>query len=1098
MASISTSYVLYNYIRGFMLVSLVVAPKSVDALPSIKPDFADLFDNELSSWLDSIIGTDIAVSEYQLMKDKGEMDFGDVDLKDVLATMERGLRDDLDKKVKALERSVLEAEKLAKNHTWNSDPAMQDVIYIHAKEDDPENNETVFVYDERLEQNVIADTSSVHIPVEVFRGDVDIQNGLTWSARLDRVFHENRLNDPDLLWQYFGSRVGFMRTLPASRWHGDSVDLYDVRRRPWYTLGSSPSKDMLILIDHSGSVHGKPLQLLKVAAKSIINTLGENDYIRVAKFSKETVGLSCLNSFVRANHRNKKLLFDEIDEIVASKMASYEKAFDFGYKEFEQLGNSSVYADHAAGAKCNKVMVMLTESPRDIPEEVFKKYDWDATDVRVFIYAIGLPTKSAVVKRWMACTKNGFFSQIPAMGEIRTTVQEYIDILQKDTVQTKQAEWTDPYNDAQGLGMTTTVTLPVYDTTDTDGCRERCLAGGSNDSCAAGCSQNQTIIGVMGIDFRTKDMQKFTPLRKLGPNGYSFVINTNGYLVSHPHLKYDAVDSDSVPPNVDIMDVEIDDENGQKSSIRKKMIDQKSMGSDDFDGFFRTTDGAYIAKQARTYMHAGIAGSPFSIGVVNPKSHTKFLEVSKPVAADRKTAAMNQLNGNRSSLLLLAPWNYCPGLADVIENNVLNSADILKDELDRHANGTCGGANGSEILNNVLLDLSTTKLQTHWEETTEKAISAGIIARFIGTYGGLTAVFPWNEGSEFLDWADVWNAAYFQRAFMYEDENQGGFVFSVRPVEPSNYSVPFNGTVLVAKSVKLSNQVKVAVVGAKITEDELRNRLAETVDECKEIDVVCYLLDESGYLIASNQPDYEVGRFIGDPTVDPQLAYWMYNTSLIGSMTYYDYQATCTVITDENSASGPRSFYIPTLTDLFNWLTPRFSATYFIATIFELVSDLLSYASADDADDESVLDDKIKNISCTMKREYYYANTSYLDSLPGRQASGEFNCFTNCTRRFLVKSLEKSNLLLVVADQICDSEDSAESCEVELPGPSPVTDDGPDICAQTPRYRRRESACMNSPPRRKTIPCRANCLLKPLNFLIISLISIAMFVSHPF
>lgn len=48
---------------------------------------------------------------------------------------------------------------------------------------------------------------------------------------------------------------------------------------------------------------------------------------------------------------------------------------------------------------------------------------------------------------------------------------------------------------------------------------------------------NQTILGVMGTDVTTKEMQEFIPKEKLGSSGYAFAINNNGYVIFHPKLK---------------------------------------------------------------------------------------------------------------------------------------------------------------------------------------------------------------------------------------------------------------------------------------------------------------------------------------------------------------------------------------------------------------------------------------------------------------------------------------------------------------------------------------------------------------------------------
>lgn len=51
--------------------------------------------------------------------------------------------------------------------------------------------------------------------MNMFLLDPEILNGLKWSAALDEVFRFNAQNDSDLMWQYFGSQSGFMRTYPG-------------------------------------------------------------------------------------------------------------------------------------------------------------------------------------------------------------------------------------------------------------------------------------------------------------------------------------------------------------------------------------------------------------------------------------------------------------------------------------------------------------------------------------------------------------------------------------------------------------------------------------------------------------------------------------------------------------------------------------------------------------------------------------------------------------------------------------------------------------------------------------------------------------------
>lgn len=46
-----------------------------------------------------------------------------------------------------------------------------------------------------------------------------------------------------------------------------------------------------------------------------------------------------------------------------------------------------------------------------------------------------------------------------------------------------------------------------------------------------------SLLGVAGIDVPIKSLKNWTPFEAIGPNGYSFIINNNGFLILHPKLQ---------------------------------------------------------------------------------------------------------------------------------------------------------------------------------------------------------------------------------------------------------------------------------------------------------------------------------------------------------------------------------------------------------------------------------------------------------------------------------------------------------------------------------------------------------------------------------
>jgi uncharacterized protein with von Willebrand factor type A (vWA) domain len=66
------------------------------------------------------------------------------------------------------------------------------------------------------------------------------------------------------------------------------VDMFDCRMRLWYIDASLSPKDVIILVDNSGSMTGTSQNIARYLVNSILETLGSNDFVNVLTFSGTT------------------------------------------------------------------------------------------------------------------------------------------------------------------------------------------------------------------------------------------------------------------------------------------------------------------------------------------------------------------------------------------------------------------------------------------------------------------------------------------------------------------------------------------------------------------------------------------------------------------------------------------------------------------------------------------------------------------------------------------------------------------------------------------------------------------------------------------
>lgn len=125
-----------------------------------------------------------------------------------------------------------------------------------------------------------------------------------WSIGIDNAFTDNLDANPSLAWQYFCNAQGFMRQYPASSWIAGerSPDIFDCRSqtihlklypfsiptmnclyrmRNWYTGTVTSPKDIIILMEKSGSMTGTRLLTATLVVRTLLDTLGPNDFVSV-------------------------------------------------------------------------------------------------------------------------------------------------------------------------------------------------------------------------------------------------------------------------------------------------------------------------------------------------------------------------------------------------------------------------------------------------------------------------------------------------------------------------------------------------------------------------------------------------------------------------------------------------------------------------------------------------------------------------------------------------------------------------------------------------------------------------------------------------
>ena len=195
---------------------------------------------------------------------------------------------------------------------------------------------------------------------------------------LDDTFVSNRENYEHDIWQYFGHVDGSYRVYPgtAREHEGDTIpDIsrtcrkYDPRLRPWFISAATGPKDIILLIDTSGSMiepasattGESRIDVLRNALLQLLDTFTFTDFISIVRFSSDASVLQSKTKLVRATEENILALKREVRVLGTGGGTDFSVGFNKVFDLFEASLNDAGNSDSASSSGCEKIVLFLTD-----------------------------------------------------------------------------------------------------------------------------------------------------------------------------------------------------------------------------------------------------------------------------------------------------------------------------------------------------------------------------------------------------------------------------------------------------------------------------------------------------------------------------------------------------------------------------------------------------------------------------------------------------------------------------------------------------------------------------------------------------------------
>uniref|UniRef100_A0A8K9X484 Calcium voltage-gated channel auxiliary subunit alpha2delta 4 n=1 Tax=Oncorhynchus mykiss TaxID=8022 RepID=A0A8K9X484_ONCMY len=536
--------------------------------------------------------------------------------------------------------------------------------------------------------------SDIQVPTNVYNKDPGILNGVYMSEALNDVFVDNFQKDPTLTWQYFGSATGFFRLYPGIAWTPDEngVVTFDCRNRNWYIQAATSPKDIIIVVDVSGSMKGLRLTIAKHTINTILDTLGENDFVNVIAYSDyvQYVEPCFKGTLVQADLDNREHFKLLVEELQVKGEGKVKKAMKESFKILNEA------ASLGQGSLCNQAIMLITDGAMEDYEEVFQEFNWPERRVRVFTYLIGREVTFADTVKWIACNNKGYYTHVSTLADVQENVMEYLHVLSRPMVINHDHDiiWTEAYMDsalfntqAQSLLLMTSVAMPVFSK------KKETLSHG-------------ILLGVVGTDVPLRELMRLAPRYKLGVHGYAFLNTNNGYILAHPALRPLYKEGKKLKPkpnynSVDLAEVEWEDTD---ETLRTAMVKGET-GTLSLDVRATVEKGRRVMFLKNDYFYTTINETPFSLGMVLTRGHGEYIFIGNVSVRE----GLNDLM--QPDVSIANEWTYCETDIDPHHRKLTQLQAVFRYLTGKEPDLECD----EELLRQTLFDaVVTAPMEAYW------------------------------------------------------------------------------------------------------------------------------------------------------------------------------------------------------------------------------------------------------------------------------------------------------------------------------------------------------------------------------------------------